>query len=159
MGPNAFALPDGTILFTDEMVQIAEQDDELLTILAHEIGHVIHRHGMRTLIQDSILGFALLAIAGDISGSSELFMGLPALLMERAYSREFEREADRYAITTMRTHNIPSIHFANLMGRIEKAHLAKGKSENKKWSRYLSSHPLTAERIKEFELRGGTSEK
>ena len=157
IGPNAFALPDGTILFTDEMIQIAEQDDELSTVLTHEIGHVIHRHGMRVLIQESILGFTFLAVAGDVSGSSELFLGLPVLLMEMAYSREFEREADRYALTALRSHDIQPVHFANLMGRLEKAQSSKGKSEGKKWSRYLSSHPLTAERIKQFELEGGGS--
>lgn len=160
IGPNAFALPDGTIIFTDEMVQCAKQDDELLTVLAHEIGHVVHRHGMRTLIQDSIMGFAFLAVAGDVSGSSELFLGLPALLMERAYSREFEREADRHAISTLRSHSIDSIHFANLMLRIEKSQSAKGGHDDKKWSRYLSSHPLTVERIKQFEMEyGGTDQK
>jgi hypothetical protein len=160
LGPNAFALPDGTILFTDEMVQIAEHDDELSTVLAHETGHVIHRHGMRVLIQDSILGFTFLAVVGDVSGSSELFLGLPVLLTEMAYSREFEREADRYALTTLRSLDIQPIHFANLMGRIEKAQSSKGRSGGKKWSRYLSSHPVTTERIKQFELAGsGTSEK
>jgi Zn-dependent protease with chaperone function len=155
IGPNAFALPDGTILFTDEMVQIAEQDDELSTVLTHEIGHVIHRHGMRLLIQDSILGFTFLAVAGDVSGSSELFLGMPVLLTEMAYSREFEREADRYALTVLRAHDIPIVHFADLMGRIENAQLSKGRSDGKKWSRYLSSHPLTADRIKQFESEDG----
>ena len=101
LGPNAFALPDGTIVFTDEMVRLAEHDDELSAVLAHEIGHVVRRHGMRTIIQDSLLGFLILAITGDITGSSELFIGLPVLLTEMAYSREFEREADQYALAYM----------------------------------------------------------
>ncbi|MBW1865814.1 MAG: M48 family metallopeptidase [Deltaproteobacteria bacterium] len=106
IGPNAFALPNGAVVFTDEMIQIAEHDDELLAVLAHEIGHIVHRHGMRTLIQDSILGFVLLAITGDVSGSSELFLGLPVLLTELAYSRKYEREADEYALTYMHTNGI-----------------------------------------------------
>ncbi|MBW1770800.1 MAG: M48 family metallopeptidase, partial [Deltaproteobacteria bacterium] len=77
LGPNAFALPGRTIIFTDEMVQLAAHDDELLAVLTHEIGHIVHRHGMRRVIQDSLLGFALLAITGDVSGSSELFLGIP----------------------------------------------------------------------------------
>jgi len=97
IGPNAFALPSGTIVFTDEMIQISEHNDELLAVLTHEIGHIVHRHGMRSLFQDSILGFVLMSITGDVSGSSELFLGLPVMLTELAYSRSFEREADEYA--------------------------------------------------------------
>lgn len=38
--PNVFALPDGTLIFTDAMVLMAKEDDELLAIAAHEVGHV-----------------------------------------------------------------------------------------------------------------------
>jgi Zn-dependent protease with chaperone function len=151
IGPNAFALPNGAIVFTDEMIQIAEHDDELLAVLAHEIGHIVHRHGMRTLIQDSILGFVLLAITGDVSGSSELFLGLPVLLTELAYSRKYEREADEYALTTMHTNGISPAHFALLMRRIENQKPTAPDIASGKWINYLSTHPLTEERLKGFE--------
>jgi Zn-dependent protease with chaperone function len=151
VGPNAFALPDGRIIFTDEMVRLADHDDELVAVLTHEIGHVVHRHGLRAVIQDSLLGFALLAITGDAAGSSELFLGLPVLLTQLAYSRTFEREADNYALDYLRAHDIPPIHFAHLMRRIEQAASPRSKGSGPKWSGYLSSHPLTAERIQPFE--------
>jgi len=153
IGPNAFALPSGTIIFTDEMIHIAEHDDELLAVLSHEIGHIVHRHGMRTLIQDSIFGFVLLAITGDVSGSSELFLGLPVLLTELAYSRKFEKEADEYALITMRTHGIPPFRFASLMRRIENRRSSASGIASGKWINYLSTHPLTEERLKEFEKK------
>ena len=151
VGPNAFALPDGTIIFTDEMVRLADQDDELVADLTHEIGHVVHRHGLRAIIQDSLLGFALLAITGDATGSSELFLGLPVLLTQLAYSRTFEREADNYALDYLRANDIPPIHFAHLMRRIEQTASPRSKGSEPKWSGYLSSHPLTTERIQLFE--------
>jgi len=151
VGPNAFALPDGTIIFTDEMVRLAQHDDELLAILAHEIGHVIHRHGLRSIIQNSLLGFTLLAITGDAAGSSELFLGLPVLLTQLAYSRTFECEADSYALDYLRAHDIPPIHFAHLMRRIEQTSSLRPKGSEPKRFGYLSSHPLTAERIRPFE--------
>jgi len=151
IGPNAFALPSGTIVFTDEMIQISENDDELSAVLIHEIGHIVHRHGMRTLIQDSILGFVLLAITGDVSGSSELFLGLPVLLTELAYSRQFEREADAYALTYMRANNLSPAPFASLMRRIENQTPAPSGRASKKWINYLSTHPLTDERLKGFQ--------
>ena len=150
-GPNAFALPSGVIVFTDEMIQIAEHGDELSAVLAHEIGHIVHRHGMRTLIQDSLLGFVLLAMTGDVSGSSELFLGLPVLLMEMAYSREFEREADDYALTYMHANGISPLHFASLMRRVEERKSGAPDIASEKWINYLSTHPLTEERLKEFD--------
>lgn len=151
LGANAFALPDGTIIFTDEMVALAEHDQELSAVLAHEIGHVVRRHGMRSIVQDSLLGFAILAITGDITGSSELFVGLPVLLTEMAYSRDFEREADQYALTCMQDLAIELEHFANLMRRIEKEAGGNKDDGTKKWINYLSTHPMTEERLKAFE--------
>jgi len=151
IGPNAFALPDGTMVFTDEIVLLARHDDELLAILAHETGHVVHRHGMRRLIQDSILSFALLAVTGDVTGSSELFLGLPVVLTELAYSRAFEREADQYALNWLHGHGVEPIHFARLMRRLEEKSFSRETSGNRKWTGYLSTHPLTETRIRVFE--------
>lgn len=150
LGPNAFALPGGIIIFTDEMVQMAEHDDELLAVLAHEVGHAVHRHGMRTVVQDSLLGFALLSMTGDVAGSSELFLGLPVLLTEMAYSREFEREADQYALGWLRQQAIPTGHFSRLMERIDQKRAVLLKNSNQQWLNYLSSHPGMKERIKLF---------
>lgn len=160
VGPNAFALPDGTIIFTDEMVGLAANDDELLAVLTHEIGHIAHRHAMRTVIQDSLLGFALLAITGDVSGSSELFLGLPVLLTEMAYSRQFEREADQYALGYLRSRKIPPSHFARLMRRIEEKASLGTRGSGRRWLDYVSTHPETEDRFKVFEegLQSGQGE-
>jgi predicted Zn-dependent protease len=151
LGANAFAMPGGTIVFTDEMVELAEHDDELLAVLTHEIGHIVHRHAMRRVIQDSLLGFVLLAMTGDVSGSSELFLGLPILLTELGYSRKFEREADRYALDCLRSRGTPPIHFARLMRRIDKKLGPESESRDGKWLNYLSTHPMTDERLRDFE--------
>ncbi len=153
IGANAFALPHGTIIFTDEIVEISRNDDELLAILVHEVGHVIHRHAMRTMIQDSLLAFALMAVTGDASGTSELFLGLPVILTELAYSREFEREADRYALKYLKSHQIPPTHFANFLRRIEEKKNSQHHSSEDGWINYLSTHPNTEERLKKFEQK------
>ncbi|MGD9209907.1 MAG: M48 family metallopeptidase [Desulfobacteraceae bacterium] len=149
LGPNAFALPGGTIIFTDELVKLAQNDEELIAILAHEIGHVVHRHGMRRIMQDSLLSFAFMALTGDASGVSEIFLGLPVVLTELAYSREFERSADQYALDYLTSQNISSERFADILARIdeENRHL---EGDDKKWHNYLSTHPSTLERIKGF---------
>jgi hypothetical protein len=150
VGANAFALPSGTILFTDEMVNLAEHHYELVAVLAHEIGHVVHRHGMRMAIQDSLLAFALLAITGDVSGTSELFLGLPVFLTQLSYSRGFEKEADTYALEYLRSKGIAPVHFARLMTRLAEEKKGDLDDSRHKWAGYLSTHPLTEERIKRF---------
>ena len=55
IGPNAFALPNGTIIMTDELVAIAEFDEELHAIVLHEIGHLHHRHSLRQIISHTSL--------------------------------------------------------------------------------------------------------
>ena len=53
IGPNAFALPAGIVVVTDELVLLAQHDEEIESVLAHEIGHVMHRHSLRMLLQGS----------------------------------------------------------------------------------------------------------
>ena len=152
LGANAFALPAGTIIFTDQMVKTSQNDNELTAILTHEIGHIVHRHGMRQVVQNSLLSFALLAITGDAAGTSEIFLTLPVILTQLSYSRDFEHQADQYALNYMQEHDISPNHFANILRRIDKEYNKRDKHEQKlKWKHYLSTHPLTKERLKPFE--------
>ncbi|NNF98336.1 MAG: M48 family metallopeptidase [Desulfobacteraceae bacterium] len=154
IGANAFALPHGTIIFTDEMVMLAKDDMELITVLYHEIGHISERHGVRSIIQDSLFAFLLLAITGDATGTSELFLGLPVVLTELAYSRKFEREADQFALDHLQSNDIPSYHFSNLLLRIRDEKPDESDSSSDRWVDYLSTHPNTAERIERFGQEG-----
>ena len=52
LGANAFALPDGVIVFTDELVDLLESDAEILAVFAHGGGHVVERHSLRQILQD-----------------------------------------------------------------------------------------------------------
>lgn len=57
IGANAFALPDGTLVVTDELVELAgDNDDEVLAVLAHELGHIHERHGLRLLRTQGLSG-------------------------------------------------------------------------------------------------------
>jgi Zn-dependent protease with chaperone function len=151
LGANAFALPNGAIVLTDEMVKLARHDDELLAVLAHEAGHVARRHGVQRIIQDSLLAFAIMAVTGDVSGTSQVFLGLPVMLTELAYSRDFEREADRYALDYLQSHQIPPRRFADLMRRLQQEKRTDDPDTERRWSNYLSTHPDTEERLRRFE--------
>lgn len=161
IGANAFALPDGHIVFTDEMVELSENDNELIAIFAHEIGHLAHRHLLRRVIQDSLLASLVVLITGDISYASTVIIALPALLLELAYSRKFEEEADDFALSFLNKHEIETKHFANIMLRLSDNEKSNEKSNgsdkeiehlnlDSSLTEYLSTHPVTEERIKPF---------
>lgn len=122
IGANAFALPDGTVVFTDQIVELSDNDDELLSVLAHEIGHVEYRHSLRGVIQASALSFAITMLAGDVSAMGDLLVNLPIMLTTSAYSRDFEREADDHSLVFLDSHNIPRHSFIDLMDNLSKDH-------------------------------------
>ena len=118
IGANAFALPDGTVLFTDEIVQLAKNNDELLAVLAHEIGHVKYRHALRSVIQGSVISFAVAMVTGDLSAASNLLAALPVVMTNLSYSRDFEREADDNSLVFLDANHIARHHFVDLMERL-----------------------------------------
>ncbi len=154
-GPNALALPSGTIVFTDQLVRLARHDEELMAVFAHEVGHVVRRHSMRHLLQNSALTAVVVAVTGDVSSVSSVIAAAPVLLVQSGYSRSFEREADRYAIQQMRQQGIDVAHFATMLRNLEKAHRCGERDErtcrertDSQWNDYLSTHPPTDERVR-----------
>ena len=134
---NAFALPGGTVVMTDELVNVAENDREILAVLAHEVGHVIHQHGLRRMYQDLGVSLMLAYALGDVSSITNVATTLPATLINSGYSRAFEREADQVAGTHLIAVGWGTRPLRDILDRI--AHEAEGS--------LLSSHPGTKERI------------
>lgn len=147
IGANALALPSGIIVMTDELVAASENDDELVAILAHEIGHLEHRHSIRMAMQSTAVALIIAAISGDVVSSSSLLVAMPTVLIHSSYSREFETEADDYAWHYLVDHGIPTESFSSILTRIN------GDSGGSDVSNYLSSHPGTRERVQRFRQR------
>ena len=141
VGANAFALPTGTIVVTDELIRVIEDPHELESILAHEIGHVIGRHSLRQLIQGSTIALVMMAVTGDISAVAAMSGALPVMLTETYYSREFEREADQYAYDYLSARGISGKHFVRILDRIAGSGATVG---------FLSTHPSVDERVQTF---------
>ncbi len=141
LGPNAVALPGGTIVITDEMIKAAQEKDEIMAVLAHEIAHEELRHMLRRVLQDSIVGIMAVSVTSDAASLSLAVTGLPTLLVETKYSREFETAADEYSFSLMKQKGYSPLAFASIMER-----LAKTKTRPGHFS-YLSTHPLTEDRI------------
>ena len=138
IGPNAFALPSGQIIMTDELIKLMDNDDQVISVLAHELGHLHERHLMRRLIQSSAVGAVVTLIFGD---ASAVVANIPTLMLDMHYSREAEREADDYAIDMLKANGIALTQMAR---GFEKLKQAIGEDPS---GSYLSSHPSTAERI------------
>jgi Zn-dependent protease with chaperone function len=145
LGPNAFALPSGLILVTDELVALTQNDRELTGVLAHEIFHVKERHALQHMIQSTGLFLLISALVGDIASISSFAASLPTLLVESGYSRNFEREADREAGLYLIRKGWGTKPYQDMLQR-----LADSRSGYRGPSA-ISTHPDTLERIKRLQ--------
>jgi Zn-dependent protease with chaperone function len=139
-GINAFALPGGTIVLLDGLVEVAADENQVLAVLAHELGHVANKHGMRNVLQALGIGAIAHATWGDFAGAAA---NVPVVFGALRYSREFEREADEYAVAFLRANGMtaqPLIEFFEAMAK-RKDHPGEGVAD------ILSTHPPTKERI------------
>ncbi|AVR95230.1 M48 family metallopeptidase [Pseudoduganella armeniaca] len=139
IGPNAFALPSGDIVLTDELVTLLEDDQAILATLAHELGHLHERHMTRRLIQGSVVTAVGTLVFGD---ATSLLAGLPALALDLRYSRDAEQEADDYAAAMLRQNGIGLAHLERLFAALQELEEKDGAPPP-----YLSSHPPSAERL------------
>ena len=140
LGANAFALPDGTIVVTDQLVAVTTDLDEIAAVLLHEIGHVEGRHSARLVLSHAGLAALTFAVFGDVSAAGALVVALPNLLMESSYSRDMEWDADSYALARMEETGIPRGAFARLLERLPES---DGPG-------FLSTHPPSVWRIARF---------
>jgi Zn-dependent protease with chaperone function len=173
IGPNAFALPGGIMVMTDELVDLVKDDDTVLGVLGHELGHITRRHGMRQLVQVGVLQGVLSIAFGDYGS---LITAAPLILGSMAYSRAHEREADDDSIAFMRAAGINPLSMVkffqaarnykppkkdkdgNPLPTEAPAEQAKKPPETKKTPlgfSIISSHPLDEERIDKFRKAAG----
>lgn len=141
IGANAMALPGGIVVVTDELLALAKRDEEIIAVLAHELGHVQRRHAFRQSLQGALAGLVLVALTGDLD---TLASGLPAVLLQMQYSREMENEADRYALGFLQRACLPPQAFADILSRLQ------SKAGNSQIPEIVSSHPDTAARVQPF---------
>lgn len=107
---NAFAAPSGLIFFNTGLIEVVDTEDELVSVLAHEVGHAVSRHiasqiEKGTVVNFATLGLALAALAlggGDVAPA--LFVGSIAAgkSFQLSFSRHDEEEADRLAYEWMK---------------------------------------------------------
>jgi Zn-dependent protease with chaperone function len=101
-GANAFALPGGTIVVTDDLVKEIDDTDKVAAVLAHEIGHQVRRHSLVHLLETSATALVFGAILGDVSGVGSVAAAAPGFLLNLNFSRGAEEDADRFAYDLLR---------------------------------------------------------
>jgi Zn-dependent protease with chaperone function len=145
IGANAFALPGGTIVMTDELVQLVGGDAQVITaVLGHELGHVQQRHGLRMLVQVTVLGTLSSAVLGDFS---TLLASVPVLMGHASYSRDAEREADAAAVQLLKRAGISPLVMVTMFDKLNEK---RGDKEGTWLGIAFASHPADAERIQFF---------
>ena len=163
--PNAFALPSGDIIVTDQFIHLSQNQDQIDAVLLHEMGHVVHRHSLQQLIQTSLVGAAVVVLSGDTNSAADMGLGLGSLLVSSHYSRNHEYEADAYAFEKMLLVGINPQAFVEIMQRMqdfmnstqpgqshsqtESLPQAQVKSPVADMVDYFSSHPSTERRVQQ----------
>ena len=162
LGANALALPDGTIIVTDDMVRLVMDEDneldddgqaELLGVLGHEVGHIEQRHATRAMTGSSLTAALSATLFGDFSAVAA---GVPAVLTQMQYSRAMELEADAWAVDVLRRNGLGPEVLADALRDLERTHQGGGKVPRwlKQTMTYLSTHPDTDERIERLSAAG-----
>jgi predicted Zn-dependent protease len=143
--PNAFALPGGRVYFFSALLEQATTQDEFAGVLAHEVGHVAHRHGMEQLISTAGTGALIGFILGDMTGIS-VAAGLGATIIDARFSRDAERQADAFAAAVAQRMDFHPAGLADLINRVG------GDDAFAQALALLSTHPLTTDRKAALEI-------
>ena len=160
---NAFALPGGFIAVHSGLLVAAQTESELAGVIGHEIGHVTQRHiarmiesskGSLAMTIGSILLAILAARAGGSSGGDAamgVMLGTQAAMLSKqlGYSRDAEREADRFGLSTLQNAGFDPRGMEDFFERLQK---------NNRWyetasTAYISTHPMTSERMSDMQNR------
>ncbi len=139
---NAFAAPGGRVVLFRGLIEGAESPEEVAGVLAHELGHVLHRDPTVVLLRSAGTAGILGMMVGDVFGATIVVAGSEALLNAR-YRREVEARADRVAIEMLERAGLPSLPFAAFFRR-----LAEQYGGDPGVLGYLASHPALDSRVR-----------
>ncbi len=138
---NAFALPGGYIVFFRGLIEAAEHPDEVAAVLAHELGHVVHRDPTRIALRSAgsigVLGLLL----GDFAGGAVVLF-LAERLIQATYTQEAEAGADAFAHDTLTAAGILPSALATMFQRLRDEY---GDAEG--ITAHFTSHPALGDRI------------
>lgn len=144
--PNAFMLPDGTLVLSDSLVTLSKNDDGLAAVMLHEMGHHAYRHPMRMLVRSSLVALTLMWMTGDVSGIGDTLLQSASFVNEMQFSRGMEREADAFAIAEMQRQGRSLAEMAAIYRALAQAP-EREKTDDWALPAWLSTHPAMQERL------------
>lgn len=156
--PNAFALPGGYIYVSRGLLALMNSEDELATVLGHEIGHVAARHSVQR--QAASRPWIPLQIVAGIGGAAASVVSpelgrvvagagqLPAVLAIASYSRKQETEADRLGQQYAAAEGWDPAALASSMDALTREQELQGGRDPNRRS-FFDSHPTTPNRARE----------
>lgn len=148
---NAFALPGGPIFVYSGLLLLAENEAEVAGVLAHEIGHVVARHSANRLAtQMGISLLASIALGEEPGELARLAADLAGAGAMAAFSREDERESDKYGVAYTMAAGYDPRGLVTFFGKLLKL---EGGAHRSTFEGLLASHPATQERIADLEKR------
>lgn len=139
---NAVALPGNRVLVFRGLLQKVPDGNALAGVLGHEFGHIAYRHPLKGVIRQSGLSVVIGLLAGDIYGAS-LVGGAALVLLNSAYSREDEADADRAALSTLAAAGIDSDGLAEFFRMVAREQRDAGLG---KMPVFIMGHPDTGDR-------------
>lgn len=139
---NALAAPGGYIFIFSGLLEKTESPEELAGVVAHEMQHVLKKHATRKIINDMSTGILISLMFGGSENLGRAAVGAANTLNNLSYSRELEEEADRLGMEQIQKAGIDPAGMIRFFEKLEK----EGPSTLKPL-RYISTHPLTGERI------------
>jgi Zn-dependent protease with chaperone function len=151
---NAFALPGGPMYIHTGLIKAAENEAQLAGVLAHELAHIVLRHGTHQATKSQFLQLGAILVGGAVSRGGglagalgQLGIGLGANSYLLSFSRGMESEADLLGSYTMAKAGYNPIELARFFEKLE----AQGGNQNSLVARFLSDHPSPGNRIQAIE--------
>ncbi len=143
---NAFALPGGTIFVFTGLLSNSTSAEEVAGVIAHEMGHVINRHGIKRIAQSIGTIIIIQLLFGDSEGFLELAAEFLTVASVNNYSQSQEREADKTSVELMYKAGLNPAAFSEFFYRLKE----QG-GEVPDYLNWLSTHPSHDERISAIE--------
>ncbi len=136
---NAFAAPGGYMVVFRGLIEKTESPEEVAAVVAHEMRHVVERHGTRSVFRGLSLWALVSLVLGDASG---VLVNMTGTLGELHFRRSDEDAADRAALAAFERARLDPRAFVRMFER-----LAAESGSEPRLARYLSTHPLPADRV------------
>lgn len=149
---NAFALPGGFFFVYTGLIQMAENEAELASVMAHEIAHVAARHGTRQASRGTLANLAtipLIFLGGWTGYGIQQATSILVPMAFLKFSRGFEEEADSLGLQYLYKAGYDPTASIDFFERIQS--LEKRKPGT--MAKVFSSHPLTKDRLKKTQMR------